>query len=950
MSDPKREKFARIPEALRTRPQWVGWKRDTRNDKPTKVPYDPKTARLASTVDPRTWGTYDEACAAFDAGGYDGIGFVFTKHDPFVGIDLDKCRDPETGVIAPWAAKIVKALPTYWEVSPSGTGLHAIAEGTLPPGRRRQAGIEMYETARYFCMSGQHLEGTAEDVAEIPLELHALHAEVFGGAEEASGASRRHDRTVSRTGTRPEPGSPPAAPAEAQRGGGNQLVLDDEAKAPRKFRALYANHPKFALTYGRKRTDFADQSPSAYDLSLASFTVQAGWTDQDIVNLLIQSRRTHGDDLKLRRDYYERTLAKAHASSQREQNQEAARRLLDAAKATGNPATALDAAATLARLPASEYAKIKVELKAVLGKKLNSNDLDRAVNQARRAARDEPATDGLPRIEVSDRPLRDMADDALRVLTAANTPPEVFVRSGALARVRADEQGRPIIETITETHLRGRLTRLANFLCTGKQGSRHVSPPDDVVRNVLARGSWALPALEGVVEVPTMRPDGTICDTPGYDAATRLIYQPASGLSVPPVPASPTDEAIRAARALLHETIGEFPYVDAASYANLLGLLLTPVIRPAIAGKVPLALLDKPKAGTGASLLAEVVTLIATGRPAAMMGAPDDNEEWRKAITATLISGATTILIDNVAHPLESPHLSRALTAPDWKDRVLGLSKTVTLPQRATWMATGNNIRVGGDVARRCYWIRLDAHHPRPWKRDVTDFTHPQLIEWASVHRGDLLAALLTLARAWFVAGRPMSDAPVIGGFDEWARITGGVLARAEVEGFLGNTDRFYDEADEEATQYEAFLTAWVGVFHEAPVTVAELCEHLPPRDTRSKALWEALPDDLAELAEARSTSFRRRLGKALAKRTDTPYGEAGLRLERAERDSHHKVARWRVRGMRGMRDVPTLPRVENPPTFRGVKGGGITEEEGGEEAQQTPHTPQAAGGEARRR
>src|SRR5207245_1206363 len=100
-----------------------------------------------------------------------------------------------------------------------------------------------------------------------------------------------------------------------------------------------------------------------------------------------------------------------------------------------------------------------------------------------------------------------------------------------------------------------------------------------------------------------------------------------------------------------------------------------------------------------------------------------------------------------------------ALTARVWKDRILGQSATVAVAQRATWAANGNNLRLGGDLPRRCYWIRLDAKTSRPWKR--TGFTHPELIQWVSENRERLLAALLTIAVSWFAAGKPAASSTV---------------------------------------------------------------------------------------------------------------------------------------------------------------------------------------------
>jgi putative DNA primase/helicase len=132
-----------IPGQLTERPQWVCWRLETRDGKPTKVPYTPGTERRASSTDLMTWRTFDQALAAYEAGEppYDGIGFVFCSADPFVGVDLDDCRDPESGAVAEWAQRIISRVEEgYIEASPSGTGVHVIVEGTAAvAGRRRRS-------------------------------------------------------------------------------------------------------------------------------------------------------------------------------------------------------------------------------------------------------------------------------------------------------------------------------------------------------------------------------------------------------------------------------------------------------------------------------------------------------------------------------------------------------------------------------------------------------------------------------------------------------------------------------------------------------------------------------------------------------------------------------------------------------------------------------------------
>lgn len=154
---PRLSEIANIPEELRKLPQWVGWRSEMRADKWTKVPYDPHTGRRASSVDPSTWGYWDVAMKRAIDDQMDGIGFVFAKGGGHVGVDLDHVRDPETGGLEDWALAMIRKLDGYTELSPSGTGVHIIVRGALPPGRRRKGPIEMYDSGRFFTMTGKML-------------------------------------------------------------------------------------------------------------------------------------------------------------------------------------------------------------------------------------------------------------------------------------------------------------------------------------------------------------------------------------------------------------------------------------------------------------------------------------------------------------------------------------------------------------------------------------------------------------------------------------------------------------------------------------------------------------------------------------------------------------------------------------------------------------------------
>jgi hypothetical protein len=504
---------------------------------------------------------------------------------------------------------------------------------------------------------------------------------------------------------------------------------------------------------------------------------------------------------------------------------------------------------------------------------------------------DLPSRDSdLPRIIVTNRPLRDIVDDAASAISAKNDPPFLFQQAMALVRVCTDERGRPVIQRMELARIVEALTRTADYFKITGKNAVHVPPPQVVANTLLALTKWPFPPLVGITEIPVLRPSGTILDATGYDPETRLLYLPAKGLVVPPIQVAPTSADVEGAVALILELLVDFPFSDKASHTNAIALLLTPMLRPAIDGCVPLALVDSPRMGTGKSLLISVTAVVNTGRAAAVMSVPETEEEWRKQLTSGLLAGATFIAIDNVEGTLRSPSLARFLTCDVWWDRLLGGNEKPELPQRTTCSATGNNIQVLGDLRRRVYRIRLDAQEAKPWTR--SGFRHPELISWVGAHRGQLLAALLTIAQAWFMAGKPEAPRAKFGGFDSWARVVGGVLAHAGIDGFLSNQDEFFEQTSDEDAEWEAFLSAWREDFGPQPITVAQLVERIQASDK----LRGSLPGFLAEyVIAAPGRSLSRRLGRALVTHCDARFGEQGLHLRRAGKDTHAKTNCWRV-------------------------------------------------------
>ena len=551
--------------------------------------------------------------------------------------------------------------------------------------------------------------------------------------------------------------------------------------------------------------------------------------------------------------------------------------------------------------------------------------------------------DGLPQICVTNRPLRDKSADALAALLRANEPPVVWARSGSLIRLREDDAdacAAPITEILDGDMLCGRLTRVADFLKVVGFGVEHVDPPAGIVKDVMKLGTWSgLSTLLGIVQVPVLRSDGTILSRPGYDVATRLFYAPAPGLHIPDIPANPTALDIAQARDLLDgETLGGFPFVDQASRTNAVALLLSPVVRPAIDGLVPLAIVDSPKPGTGKGLLSEINALISTGNPTpSVLDYIDEEREMDKRLTTILAKGPAIILLDNIDTPIRSGRLSSALTLREWEGRMIGYTRQIRAPQRAVWVATGNNVQLAGDMPRRCYWIRLDSKLAHPEYRGADHFrgagSHYPLQPWVTTMRGELIAALLTLARAWFAAGKPAGDIPIMGSFEAWTQTIGGILTLADYEDFLGNRQQLQEQVATADREWGLFLGGWhqytrnpAEAITDDPadremnrridvtpwISVGDLVMELGkvrkigPDGDRWPRLEELLPTTLLRVNEevkgsktlgSSEVALTAALGKALAARVNTPFEDPTtkrtLRVERWDRGSRKTF--WRV-------------------------------------------------------
>jgi putative DNA primase/helicase len=252
-------------------------------------------------------------------------------------------------------------------------------------------------------------------------------------------------------------------------------------------------------------------------------------------------------------------------------------------------------------------------------------------------------------------------------------------------------------------------------------------------------------------------------------------------LNLPAMPTlreRPTREDAEAARRLLLGLIEEFPFVDNASLAVGLSMVLSTVLRGALE-QVPLHLVSAPSAGCGKSLLTDIASMIGTGERTTVVAASTNSEEQEKRLGAAMLSGRALIALDNLNGMLSSDLLCQAISQPLVAFRPLGASTEVKLACRSVFVANGNNISICDDLGRRTLLVQLDAGIEKPWQKQFRQ--NP--LESIARDRGRYIAAALTIPLAYLAAGAPSEVGTAANGFEAWS-----LLVRAPLV-WLGAAD-----------------------------------------------------------------------------------------------------------------------------------------------------------------
>jgi len=343
-------------------------------------------------------------------------------------------------------------------------------------------------------------------------------------------------------------------------------------------------------------------------------------------------------------------------------------------------------------------------------------------------------------------------------------------------------------------------------------------PTKDIASTLNAKyGDWRFPAVTGVIGTQTMRWDGSLILTAGYDVRTGLILMDPPDL--PEMAEKPGRYDALNALALLKELLIGFPLVGPGSLSVALSAFITPVVRAAL-DAVPMHVTTAPQAGSGKSYLFDISSAISLGQLCPVIAAGKTEDEMEKRLGAALMGGQPIISIDNVNGELGGELLCQAVERPLIRPRILGKSEIGEVQNRATFFATGNNIVLLDDMTRRALICSLDSGHENPELRMFGTKPAQTVLD----ERGPYIAACLTIVRAYHLAGMPGRLTP-LASFEAWSDMVRSALV------WLGEDDPIITmekarENDPTRVNFAGLVHAWsveVGVGRNYEITAAGL-------------------------------------------------------------------------------------------------------------------------------
>ncbi|MGE0320530.1 MAG: hypothetical protein AB7O94_22420, partial [Hyphomicrobiaceae bacterium] len=405
--------------------------------------------------------------------------------------------------------------------------------------------------------------------------------------------------------------------------------------------------------------------------------------------------------------------------------------------------------------------------------------------------------------------------------------PKLFDQGGELVQLQVDKRiGETTAVPVTQAMLRTTIDGYCNFRRVYKKNGavvyEHEACPRDVAEHAYNLPDKGLLYLLGIATAPFYDKDGNRVDQPGYHRASGYYLAMPEGFSMPPVPDEPTEADVRQARDNLDDVLCDFPFDDdAASKATVIAKLVQPFVREMIDGPCPLYVTQKPQARTGASLLVDVVSLIAFGIETRAMTEKASDEEYDKVIVTLLKECARHIVFDNVSERLDSAPVAQLITSTIYRGRELGSSRSIA--ERVTQLVevAGNNIQLSDELRERSLLTVLNARCERP--QDRSGFRHPELKPYVKQRRGVLVWSILVLVQNWIAKGRPAFSGKSLGAFESYCRIVGGILEAVGIEGFMANRDKLAESTGDADGGLKEFVQLWWNQFGGNQVPIGML-------------------------------------------------------------------------------------------------------------------------------
>jgi hypothetical protein len=425
-----------------------------------------------------------------------------------------------------------------------------------------------------------------------------------------------------------------------------------------------------------------------------------------------------------------------------------------------------------------------------------------------------------PIIVIRHGDLEPAVDELEGLLIAAG---DLYQRGGLIARTAVARlptwDGKAVlaqvIEEVGDHAMIEHAEAVAEFTRFTPKGDEISASPMPLVRALKdRRNRLRLPIIVGLANAPSIAIDGTLLDVPGFDRSTGIVYDPL-GVCFPSVPKEATLADAKNALARLAQLIQTFEFETPADRAVALSLFLTAVTRRSLPTS-PLHALDAAVAGVGKSMMVDVGSILSTGHRAGVTAWGESREEAEKRLSAILMRGDPLISLDNCELPLDGVLLNQCLTQQKVELRILGYSKMITAATAALVCATGNNLVLKGDLTRRAVVGRFRTDTARP---ELRKFNYSP-IDDAERNRGELVAAALTVLKAYFAAGRPAQPDPPLGSFELWSGTVRGALIWLGQGDPVKTQDRLR-EKDPALAAVITVLTAWRARYGDTPVSAS---------------------------------------------------------------------------------------------------------------------------------